>query len=182
VNSRLKDFYKTFVVSKLQEKFHFINIHQVPKIIKIVINIGIGEAKDDVKVLNIASTELAAITGQKPVICHAKKSIASFKLRKGMPIGLKVTLRNILMYEFLDKLINIAMPRIRDFRGIKTSNFDKHGNLNIGLSEQYIFPEINIDKSDKSRGMNISIVTTTKKSVQAKSLLEFLGFPFNKTK
>jgi large subunit ribosomal protein L5 len=180
VNARLKDYYKKFVVIKLQEHFHFININQVPKLTKIVINIGVGDAKDDVKVLNIASLELASITGQKPLICHAKKSISSFKLREGMPIGLKVTLRNRLMYEFLDKFINIAIPRIRDFRGIKVSNFDKYGNLNIGLSEQYIFPEVDIEKSDRSRGMNISIVTTATNNTQAKVLLELLGVPFKK--
>ncbi|MDR0915544.1 MAG: 50S ribosomal protein L5 [Endomicrobium sp.] len=180
MNARLKDYYKKFVVIKLQEHFHFININQVPKLTKIVINIGVGDAKDDVKVLNIASLELASITGQKPLICHAKKSISSFKLREGMPIGLKVTLRNRLMYEFLDKFINIAIPRIRDFRGIKVSNFDKYGNLNIGLSEQYIFPEVDIEKSDRSRGMNISIVTTATNNTQAKVLLELLGVPFKK--
>jgi large subunit ribosomal protein L5 len=180
LNARLKDLYEKVVIGKLQERFHFINIHQVPKVAKIVVNIGLGEAKDDIKILNIASSELASITGQKPLVCHAKKSISSFKLREGMPIGLKVTLRNAMMYEFLDKFINIAIPRIRDFRGINLNNFDKYGNLNIGLHEQYLFPEIDIEKSDKSRGMNVSIVTTAKTTEHAKNLLELLGLPFKK--
>ncbi|MDR0890714.1 MAG: 50S ribosomal protein L5 [Endomicrobium sp.] len=174
----MQDLYKNIIVNKLQSEFRFSNIHQVPKIIKIVINIGIGEAKDDIKILSKAMSELSAITGQRPLICRAKKSISSFKLRKNMPIGIKVTLRNIRMYEFLDKFINIAIPRIRDFRGISLNNFDKYGNLNIGIREQYIFPEINIEDSDKSRGMNISIITTSNHINHSKRLLELLGLPF----
>jgi large subunit ribosomal protein L5 len=177
---RLKDLYQNEVVGQLQEKFKFKNIHQVPKLSKIVINIGLSEAKDNIKALDIASLELAAITGQKPVVCRAKKSISNFKLREGMPIGLKVTLRNAMMYEFIDRLINIAIPRIRDFRGIEPNGFDGRGNFNLGLTEQYIFPEINVEQSDKARGMNITIVTTADKNDEALALLDGLGMPFKK--
>lgn len=177
---RLKEFYHKNVADELLKQFSFKNVHQVPKLDKIVINIGIGEAKENIKALNIALAELSAITGQKPIVCRAKKSVSNFKLRAGMPIGVKVTLRSARMYEFLDRLINIAIPRIRDFRGIEPNGFDGHGNFNLGLTEQYIFPEINVEKSDKPRGMNITIVTTAEKDEHAKALLESLGMPFKK--
>ena len=175
---RLKKIYQENVVNELKKQFNLKNAHQIPRLSKIVVNIGLSEEKDNIKVLDIASAELAAITDQKPLMCRAKQSISNFKLRQGMPIGIKVTLRNAMMYEFLDRLINVAMPRIRDFRGIEPNGFDNHGNFNMGLSEQYIFPEISVEKSDKTRGMNITIVTTTKKKEQAKVLLEALGMPF----
>ncbi|MDR3125339.1 MAG: 50S ribosomal protein L5 [Endomicrobium sp.] len=177
---RLKKIYQKNVVNELKKQFNLKNTHQIPRLSKIVVNIGLSEAKDNIKVLDIASVELAAITGQKPLMCMAKQSISNFKLRQGMPIGIKVTLRSAMMYEFLDRLINVAIPRIRDFRGIEPNGFDSQGNLNLGLSEQYIFPEISVEKSDKARGMNITIVTTTKKDEQAKVLLEALGMPFKK--
>jgi large subunit ribosomal protein L5 len=177
---RLKKFYQENVVNELKKQFNLKNAHQIPKLDKVVINIGLSEAKDNIKVLDIASAELASITGQKPLVCRAKKSVSNFKLRQGMPIGIKVTLRNAMMYEFLDRLINVAIPRIRDFRGIEPNGFDRDGNFNLGLTEQYIFPEISVEKSDKARGMNISIVTTTKKDEHAKVLLETLGMPFKK--
>jgi large subunit ribosomal protein L5 len=153
---RLKEFYKNNVIGELQKKFSFQNIHQVPRLEKIVINIGVSEAKDNIKVLDIAIAELTAITGQKPLICRAKHSVSNFKIRQNMPIGVKVTLRASIMYEFLDRLINIAIPRIRDFRGIEARGFDGRGNFNLGLTEQYIFPEVSVEKSDKPRGMNIT--------------------------
>jgi large subunit ribosomal protein L5 len=177
---RLKELYQKNVVKELRSQFNFKNIHQVPKIAKIVINIGLSEAKENIKVLDIATVEIEAITGQKPLVCRAKQSVSNFKIRQGMPIGIKVTLRNAMMYEFLDRLINIAIPRIRDFRGIEPNCFDGRGNFNLGLTEQYIFPEISVEKSDKSRGMNITIVTTAVKDEHAKALLEHLGVPFKK--
>ncbi|MDR0956590.1 MAG: 50S ribosomal protein L5 [Endomicrobium sp.] len=177
---RLKGFYQKSVVNELKKQFNFKNVHQIPKLTKIVVNIGLSEAKENIKVLDIATDELAAITGQKPLVCRAKKSISNFKIRQGMPIGIKVTIRNAMMYEFLDRLINIAIPRIRDFRGVGLNGFDGQGNFNLGITEQYIFPEINVEKSDKARGMNISIITTAKKDEQAKALLSFLGVPFKK--
>lgn len=177
---RLKEMYKNNVAGELLKQFNFKNIHQVPKIKKVVINIGVGEAKDNIKALDIAQAELAAITGQKPVICRAKKSVSNFKIREGMAIGTKVTLRSAVMYEFLDRLINVAIPRIRDFRGVEPKGFDGKGNFNLGLTEQYIFPEIDVEKSDKPRGMNITIVTTAEKDEHAKALLDLLGMPFRK--
>ncbi|AKL98684.1 50S ribosomal protein L5 [Endomicrobium proavitum] len=177
---RLKEFYQKNVSKDLMSKFKFKNVHQIPKLEKIVINIGLTEAKENIKVLDTAVAELAAITGQKPLVTRAKKSISNFKLREGMPIGAKVTLRNFIMFEFLDRLINVAIPRIRDFRGIEPRGFDGQGNFNLGLTEQYIFPEINVEKSDKPRGMNITIVTNAKKDEHAKALLEALGVPFRK--
>jgi large subunit ribosomal protein L5 len=168
------------VAVKLKKQFSFKNAHQIPKLTKIVVNIGLSEAKENIKVLDIATAELAAITGQKPLVCRAKQSVSNFKIRQGMPIGIKVTLRNAVMYEFLDRLINIAIPRIRDFRGIESNGFDGRGNFNLGITEQYIFPEINVEKSDKTRGMNITIVTTAGKDEHAKALLESLGMPFKK--
>ncbi|MDD3065430.1 MAG: 50S ribosomal protein L5 [Endomicrobiaceae bacterium] len=176
----MKEVFLKNVVPALEKEFGFKNINQVPKLTKIVINIGLSEAKDNVKVVETASDELAAITGQKPVVCKAKQSVSNFKIREGMPIGIKVTLRGAIMYEFLDRLINIAIPRIRDFRGIEPNKFDGRGNFNLGLTEQYIFPEINVEKSDKARGMNITFVTTAKEDEHAKKLLEYLGMPFKK--
>jgi len=175
---RLKEFYQKNVADELRKQFNFKNVHQVPRLAKIVVNIGVGEAKENIKVLDIAAVELAAITGQKPLVCRAKQSISNFRIRKGMPIGVKTTLRGAVMYEFLDRLINIAVPRIRDFRGIESSGFDGRGNFNLGLNEQYIFPEVDVEKSDKARGMNITIVTTAGKDEYAKILLAFLGMPF----
>ncbi|OEG70946.1 50S ribosomal protein L5 [Candidatus Endomicrobiellum trichonymphae] len=177
---RLKEFYHKNVTAELKKQFSFKNVHQIPRLTKIVVNIGLGEAKENIKVLDIATEELAAITGQKPLICRAKKSLSNFKIRQGMPIGIKVTLRSVMMYEFLDRLINVAIPRIRDFRGIESSSFDGKGNFNLGLAEQYIFPEINVEKSDKARGMNITIVTTAGKDEHAKVMLESFGMPFKK--
>ncbi len=177
---RMKEVFLKNVVPALEKEFGFKNINQVPKLTKIVINIGLSEAKDNVKVVETASDELAAITGQKPLVCKAKQSVSNFKIREGMPIGIKVTLRGAIMYEFLDRLINIAIPRIRDFRGIEPNKFDGRGNFNLGLTEQYIFPEINVEKSDKARGMNITFVTTAKEDEHAKKLLEYLGMPFKK--
>lgn len=177
---RLKEFYQKNVTSELQKQFKFKNLHQVPKLEKVVINIGVGEAKENIKALEIAISELGLITGQKPATCRAKKSVSNFKIRENMPIGTKVTLRNAMMYEFLDRLINIAIPRIRDFRGIEPNGFDGKGNFNLGLTEQYIFPEINVEKSDKARGMNITIVTSAEKDEHARALLDLLGMPFKK--
>jgi large subunit ribosomal protein L5 len=177
---RLKEFYQKNVVSKLKKQFNFKNAHQISKLTKIVIGIGLSEAKENIKVLDTATAELAAITGQKPLVCRAKRSISNFKIRQGMPIGIKVTLRNAIMYEFLDRLINIAIPRIRDFRGIEPNGCDGRGNFNLGLTEQYIFPEVNVEKSDKARGMNITVVTTAEKDEHAKALLEHFGMPFKK--
>jgi len=177
---RMKEIYLKNVVPVLEKEFGFKNINEVPKLTKIVINIGLSEAKENIKVVETASDELAAITGQKPLVCKAKQSVSNFKIREGMPIGIKVTLRGAMMYEFLDRLINVAMPRIRDFRGIEPNKFDGRGNFNLGLTEQYIFPEINVEKSDKARGMNITFVTTAKKDEHAKKLLEYLGMPFRK--
>lgn len=179
---RLKELYVKNVIPALEKEFGFKNANEVPKVSKVVINVGLSEAKENAKVLEIASSELAAITGQKPIVCRARVSVSNFKIREGMPIGMKVTLRGAMMYEFLDRFMNIAMPRIRDFRGVEPNKFDGRGNFNIGLTEQYIFPEINVEKSDKPRGMNITIVTTAKKDEHAKALLEFLGMPFKKRK
>jgi large subunit ribosomal protein L5 len=177
---RLKEFYQKNVMPELLKQFKFKNVHQVPKLEKIVINIGVSEAKDNIKALETAISELSLITGQKPVTCRARKSVSNFKIRENMPIGTKVTLRNAFMYEFLDRLINIAIPRIRDFRGIEPNGFDGRGNFNLGLNEQYIFPEVNVEKSDKSRGMNITIVTSAEKDDYARALLDLLGMPFKK--
>ena len=177
---RLKEFYLNKIVSQMVKKFHYKNIHQVPKIEKVVVNMSVNEAKENIKSLDIASEELAMITGQKPKICRAKKAISNFKIKKGMPIGLKVTLRGNRMYEFIDRLLYIALPKIRDFHGISPNSFDGKGNYNLGITEQYIFPEVNIEKSDRVRGMNITIVTSAKTDNEAKELLSLLGFPFRK--
>lgn len=178
--ARLKEAYKKLIIPELMKKFGYKNPLEVPRLEKIVVNIGLSEAKDNPKVLDNATQELAMITGQKPLICRAKKSIANFKLRKGMPIGLKVTLRGERMYEFLDRLINCAIPRIRDFHGLNTNSFDKQGNYTLGLTEQQIFPEIDLSKSDKVRGMNFTFVTTTGNSEETKELLSCFGMPFKK--
>ncbi len=177
---RLKKYYKEHVVKYLMKKLNYSNIHEVPKLEKVVINMSVNEAKENIKALDIAMEELAMITGQKPKICRAKKSISNFKIKKGMPIALKVTLRGDRMYEFIDRLIYIALPKIRDFHGISPTSFDGRGNYNLGLTEQYVFPEVNIEKSDRARGMNITIVTSAKTDKEAYELLSSLGFPFRK--
>lgn len=178
--ARLKDFYKEKVVPQLQDKFHYKNVMEIPKIEKIVINVGVGEAKDNSKVITSIVEDLATITGQKPVVCTARKSVANFKIREGMKIGAKVTLRSEIMYEFLDRFFNLALPRVRDFRGINPNSFDGKGNYNMGVKEQLIFPEIEYDKIDKIRGMDISISTTAKTDEEARELLKLMGAPFAK--
>ena len=178
--NRLQEKYFTEVAPALNAKFGYKSVMQIPSINKVVLNIGVGEATSNSKALDDAVKELMQITGQKPVITKAKKSIASFKLREGMPIGCKVTLRGIRMYEFLDKLFNISLPRVRDFRGVNKNAFDGRGNYTLGVKEQLIFPEIDYDKVTKLRGMDIVIVTTAKKDEEAYSLLELMGMPFKK--
>ena len=180
--SRLRERYEKEVVPALKKEFGYGNVMAVPKLEKIVVGVGLSEARDNVKVVDTASEEIAAITGQKPLVRRAKKSISNFKLRAGMPIGIKVTLRGERMYEFLDRLISAAIPRIRDFRGLEPKGFDGNGNYNLGLTEQHIFLEINLEKSEKVRGLNVSICTTAKKDEEARALLEALGFPFKKRK
>ena len=175
---RLKDKYDKEVVSLLNEKFAYKNVMEIPKIVKVVVNMGVGDAVADPKMLDGAANDLLQITGQKPLITRAKKSIAAFKLREGMPIGCKVTLRGDRMYYFLDKLFNVSLPRIRDFRGISTNGFDGRGNYTLGLKEQLIFPEISIDKVDKVRGMDITVVTTAKTDAEGLELLRAMGMPF----
>ncbi len=177
---RLKEIYRNKVAPELMKEFGYKNIMQVPKLEKIVINIGLGEAVRDIKVIDSAMRDLNAITGQKSVITRAKKSIASFKLRAGMPIGCKVTLRGIRMYEFFDRFINFAMPRIRDFKGVSDKGFDGKGNYTMGIKEQIIFPEVDYDKVDKIRGMNITINTTAQTDEEGKALLKHMGMPFKK--
>lgn len=176
--ARLKDKYKNEVAGALAKEFDIKNPMAVPKLEKIVVNMGLGEASANAKILDTATEELKAITGQKPVITKAKKSIAAFKLRQGMNIGTMVTLRGDRMYEFLDRLISVALPRVRDFRGISGKAFDGRGNYTLGIREQLIFPEIDFNKVDKTRGMNISIVTTARNDDEARSLLKGLGMPF----
>ena len=180
MTSRMQVEYKEEIVSALMERFKYKNIMEVPKLNKIVINIGLGSAKDNPKVLESALRDLEIISGQKPVITTAKKSIANFKLREGMKIGTKVTLRGEKMYDFLDRLVNIALPRVRDFRGVSASSFDGRGNYALGIKEQLIFPEIVYDMIDQIRGMDIIIVTTAKTDEESKALLELLGMPFKK--
>ena len=176
--ARLQDHYKKVVRDALTKEFGYTNPMQVPKLDKIVINMGVGEATADSKKINLAVAELTAIAGQKPVITKARKSIATFKLREGMAIGCKVTLRKQHMYEFLDRLVNIALPRVRDFRGISGKSFDGRGNYTLGLKEQLVFPEIDYDKVDKVRGMDIVICTTAKTDAEAKALLKGFDMPF----
>ena len=180
--ARLKDYYQKEVVPALVKKFGYENPMEVPKLEKIVVNMGLGEAIANVKILDNATQELSMIVGQKPVITKAKKSIATFKLRQGMSIGCCVTLRKERMYEFYDRLVNINLPRVRDFRGIPAKSFDGRGNFAMGLKEQIIFPEIDYDKIDKIRGMNIVIVTTAKTDDEARELLRLLGMPFRGAK
>jgi large subunit ribosomal protein L5 len=177
---RLKEKYKTQVAPQLKEKFGYKNVHQIPKFDKVVINMSVTDAISNSKALDVALQELQTISGQKPVITKAKKSIAAFKLREGMNIGGKVTLRGERMYVFLDKLFNIVLPRIRDFRGLSRKSFDGRGNYNMGLREQLVFPEINFDKVDKARGMDIVIVTTAKNDEEATAFLESMGLPLQK--
>lgn len=176
--ARLKDYYSKTVVPALVKEFNYKNPMQVPKMEKIVINMGLGEAISNVKIIDAAVQEMAMITGQKPIINKAKKSIATFKLRQGMPIGCSVTLRKNNMYEFFDRLVNAALPKVRDFRGISPNAFDGRGNFSIGLQEQTIFPEIEYDKVEKVKGMNITIVTTAKTDKEARLLLKLMGVPF----
>lgn len=176
--ARLKEFYTTDVVQKLQVEFNYKNVMEVPKIIKVVVNMGLGEAIQNVKILDSASTELNTITGQKSVVTKAKKSIATFKLRQGMPIGCMVTLRRDRMYEFLDRLMNVSLARVRDFKGVPSKAFDGKGNYTLGIKEQLIFPEINYDTVDKIKGMNITIVTSAKTDEEGRALLKYLGMPF----
>jgi len=180
--ARLKEDYRKKVVPELMSKFGYTNPLAVPRLEKIVISIGLSDAREDIKVVDQALEEIAAITGQKPIVTRAKKSISNFKVRQGMPIGIKVTIRGDRMYEFLDRLVTIAIPRIRDFRGLEPKGFDGCGNYNLGLTEQHIFLEINLEKSDKIRGMNITIVTNGKKDDQARELLTLIGVPFKKRK
>ena len=176
--SRLKDIYLAEIVPKLSNDFSFKSLMQVPQIKKIVVNMGLGEAIQNVKILDSAVAELALITGQKAVITKAKKSIATFKLREGMPIGCMVTLRHDRMYEFLDRLINVSLARVRDFKGVSGKAFDGKGNYTLGIKDQLIFPEINYDNVDKVKGMNITIVTSAKTDEEGKALLKYLGMPF----
>ena len=176
----LKDFYVSDVAPALMKKFGYKSVMQIPKLDKVVINVGAGEAKDNAKVIDAIMTDLAAITGQKPVVCRAKKSVANFKLREGMPIGVKVTLRGERMYEFVNKLFNVAFPRVRDFRGISANSFDGKGNYSTGIKEQLIFPEIEYDKIDKTRGMDIVFTTTAKTDEEARELLTLFNMPFAK--
>ncbi len=177
---RLQEFYQSDVVPKLQEQFKFSNVMQVPKIEKITLNMGVGEAVVDKKVITKAVDDMTKIAGQKPVVCLARKSIAGFKIRDGWPVGCKVTLRGTRMYEFLDRLITIAIPRVRDFRGMNAKSFDGRGNYSMGVKEQIIFPEIDYDKIDVIRGMDITITTSTNNNDEAKALLEAFSFPFRK--
>jgi large subunit ribosomal protein L5 len=176
--SKLKHYYEKEVVSKLMETFTYKNVMQVPKLKKIVLNMGLGEAIQNIKVLETAGEELKAIAGQQPVITRAKKSIAAFKLREGMPIGCMVTLRHRRMYDFLQKLVNVALPRVRDFRGVSGKAFDGRGNYALGIREHIIFPEIDYDKIDKIKGLNISIVTSARTDEEGRELLRLLGMPF----
>jgi len=176
--SRLKDKYEKEVVPRMMERFGYRNVMETPHLDKVIINMGVGDAKDNSKLLDAAVNELAQISGQRPVVTRARKSVASFKIREGMPIGCKVTLRGERMYDFVDKLINIALPRVRDFRGVSPRSFDGRGNYALGIKEQLIFPEINYDDVEKVRGMDVIIVTTAKTDEEARQLLQELGMPF----
>ena len=176
--NRLKDKYRKEVVPALTKEFGYKNVMAVPKIAKIVVNMGLGEATSNAKIIEVGADELSRITGQKPVVRRAKKSIAAFKVRKGQPIATSVTLRGERMYEFLDRLMSIALPRVRDFRGVSPKGFDGRGNFTLGLKDQLLFPEIDYMKVDKSRGMNVSVVTTAKTDQEARKLLQLIGMPF----
>ena len=178
--ARLKETYVNEVAPALMKKFEYMSVMQIPKLDKIVINVACGEARDNPKVVDAIVSDLSQITGQKPVLCKAKKSVANFKLREGMTIGVKVTLRGDRMYEFLDRFFNLALPRVRDFRGINANSFDGRGNYSMGIKEQLIFPEIDYDKVDKVRGMDICFVTTAKTDEEARELLTLMGAPFEK--
>ena len=178
--ARMKDRCRGEIQDALAEKFGYKNMMEVPRLAKITVNMGLGEATQNEKVIDNAVSDLATITGQKPVVTQAKKSIANFKIRKGMPVGAKVTLRGDRMYDFADRLINTALPRVRDFRGVSPRGFDGRGNFTLGLKEQLIFPEVEYDKIDKLRGMNITFVTTAKTDEEAKELLDLMGMPFAK--
>ncbi len=178
--ARIKDYYKESIAPELFKKFGYTSVMQVPKIDKIVVNVACGEAKDNHKIIDSVMSDLALITGRKGVVCRAKKSVANFKLREGSIIGAKVTLRGDTMYEFLDRLFNFALPRVRDFRGINPNSFDGRGNYSMGIKEQLIFPEIEYDKVDTVRGMDISFITTAKTDEEARELLTLLGAPFAK--
>ena len=178
--SRLKETYKNDVAPALMKKFSYKSVMQIPKLEKVVINVGAGEARDNAKVIDAIVSDLSQITGQRPVVCKAKKSVANFKLREGMNIGAKVTLRGEKMYEFVDRLFSVALPRVRDFRGINANSFDGRGNYSMGLKEQLIFPEIEFDKIDKVSGMDICFVTTANTDEEARELLTLLGAPFAK--
>lgn len=178
---RLKERYNEEIVAGLTEQFQYQNVMAVPRLAKIVINMGVGAAKEDIKAMDKAVKELAQISGQHPEIRRARKSIANFKLREGMPIGCRVTLRGKRMYEFLDRLVSIALPRVRDFRGLSTRSFDGRGNYTLGIKDQLIFPEVSYDSVDAVRGMNISMVTTAKTDDESRALLERLGMPFRKS-
>ena len=177
--SRLKEQYQNEIIDAMIKKFGYKNIMEVPKLDKVVINMGVGEAKDNAKLLDAAIADMEKITGQKAVVCKAKKSVANFKIREGMPIGCKVTLRGEKMYEFVDRLVNLALPRVRDFRGVNPNAFDGRGNYALGIKEQLIFPEIEYDKVDKLRGMDIIFVTTAKTDEEGRELLRLLGMPFH---
>ncbi|HEY9827774.1 MAG TPA: 50S ribosomal protein L5 [Stenomitos sp.] len=176
--TRLKQQYNDVVVAKLREQFNYSNIHEVPKIVKVTVNRGMGEAAQNAKALEASLNEIAIITGQRPVVTRAKKAIAGFKIRKGMPVGIMVTLRRDRMYAFLDRLINLSLPRIRDFRGVSPKSFDGRGNYTLGIREQLIFPEVSYDSVDQVRGMDISIITTAKTDEEGRALLKALGMPF----
>jgi large subunit ribosomal protein L5 len=176
--TKLKTRYQETIVPKLMEQFQYSNIHQVPKVVKITVNRGLGEAAQNAKALESSLSEIAIITGQKPVVTRAKKAIAGFKLRKGMPVGIMVTLRSDRMYAFLDRLINLSLPRIRDFRGVSPKSFDGRGNYTLGIREQLIFPEVDYDSIDQIRGMDISIITTANTDEEGRALLKELGMPF----
>ena len=178
--SRLKEQYQNEIIDAMIKKFGYKNIMEVPKLDKVVINMGVGEAKDNAKLLDAAIADMEKITGQKAVVCKAKKSVANFKIREGMPIGCKVTLRGEKMYEFVDRLINLALPRVRDFRGVNPNAFDGRGNYALGIKEQIIFPEIEYDKIDKVRGMDVIITTTAKTDEEARELLRLFNMPFKK--
>lgn len=178
--ARLKEYYVSSVAPAMMKKFGYKNVMQIPKLDKVVINVGCGADKDNTKVIEAIMSDLAAITGQKPIACKSKKAVANFKLREGQIIGVKVTLRAEKMYEFVDRLFNVAFPRVRDFRGINANSFDGRGNYSTGIKEQLIFPEIEYDKIDKVRGMDINFITTAKTDEEAKELLELMGAPFAK--
>lgn len=177
---RLKEYYVSSVAPAMMKKFGYKNVMEIPKLDKVIINVGCGEAKENKKIIEAIVNDLSLITGQKPIECKAKKSVANFKLREGMTIGVKVTLRADKMYEFVDRLFNIAFPRVRDFRGINPNSFDGRGNYSTGIKEQLIFPEIEYDKIDKVRGMDINFITTAKTDEEAKELLTLMGAPFTK--